>query len=51
MEASKEPVAATGIAGLDSILGGGFPKDHVYLIQGDPGAGKTTLSLQFCWRV
>ena len=24
-----------------------FPKDHVYLIQGDPGAGKTTLSLQF----
>jgi circadian clock protein KaiC len=47
MEASKEPVAGTGIAGLDAILGGGFPKDHVYLIQGDPGAGKTTLSLQF----
>jgi circadian clock protein KaiC len=47
MEASKEPVAATGIVGLDAILGGGFPKDHVYLIQGDPGAGKTTLSLQF----
>jgi len=47
MEASTEPVAATGIAGLDAILGGGFPKHHVYLIQGDPGAGKTTLSLQF----
>jgi circadian clock protein KaiC len=47
MRASTEPVASTGIAGLDSILGGGFPKDHVYLIQGDPGAGKTTLSLQF----
>ncbi|HXH39964.1 MAG TPA: ATPase domain-containing protein [Thermoanaerobaculia bacterium] len=47
MGASREPVAATGIAGLDAILGGGFPKDHVYLIQGDPGAGKTTLSLQF----
>lgn len=47
MEASHEPVAETGIAGLDAILGGGFPKDHVYLIQGDPGAGKTTLSLQF----
>src|SRR3954447_12215579 len=47
MQASTEPVAATGIVGLDAILGGGFPKDHVYLIQGDPGAGKTTLSLQF----
>lgn len=47
MEPSTEPVAATGIVGLDAILGGGFPKDHVYLIQGDPGAGKTTLSLQF----
>ncbi len=47
MAASTEPVAATGIVGLDAILGGGFPKDHVYLIQGDPGAGKTTLSLQF----
>lgn len=39
--------ASSGIAGLDLILGGGFPKDHVYLVQGDPGAGKTTLSLQF----
>jgi circadian clock protein KaiC len=47
MPAVTEPVAGTGIAGLDGILGGGFPKDHVYLIQGDPGAGKTTLSLQF----
>jgi circadian clock protein KaiC len=47
MQVSTEPVASTGIAGLDAILGGGFPKDHVYLIQGDPGAGKTTLSLQF----
>jgi len=47
MEPSTEPVAATGIVGFDAILGGGFPKDHVYLIQGDPGAGKTTLSMQF----
>ena len=47
MQVSTEPVASTGIAGLDAILGGGFPKDHVYLIQGDPGAGKTTLALQF----
>jgi circadian clock protein KaiC len=41
------PLASTGVPGLDEILGGGFPKDHVFLIQGDPGAGKTTLSLQF----
>jgi circadian clock protein KaiC len=40
-------VAASGIEGLDYILKGGFPKNHVYLIQGDPGVGKTTLSLQF----
>ena len=38
---------STGIAGLDYILGGGFPKQRVYLIQGEPGAGKTTLGLQF----
>jgi circadian clock protein KaiC len=39
--------ASTGIAGLDHILGGGFPYDRVYLIEGDPGSGKTTLGLQF----
>src|ERR1700761_3079059 len=37
----------TGIEGLDDILGGGLPRNRVYLIQGDPGAGKTTLALQF----
>ena len=41
------PRAATGIPGLDEILGGGFPCHHLYLLQGDPGVGKTTLSLQF----
>lgn len=40
-------VAPTGIEGLDYILNGGFPKHHVYLVQGDPGVGKTTLSLQY----
>lgn len=44
---SLEGIAATGIEGLDRILNGGFPRNHVYLVQGDPGVGKTTLSLQF----
>lgn len=39
--------AATGIEGLDNILGGGFPRNRMYLVEGDPGAGKTTLALQF----
>ena len=42
--------AATGIAGLDYILHGGFPRDRVYLIDGEPGTGKTTLALQFLLR-
>lgn len=39
--------AETGIEGLDYILGGGFPRDRMYLIEGDPGSGKTTLAMQF----
>ncbi|MCU1298094.1 MAG: putative circadian clock protein KaiC [Acidobacteriaceae bacterium] len=38
---------STGIEGLDDILGGGIPKGHLYLVEGDPGTGKTTLALQF----
>src|SRR4051812_18546065 len=37
----------TGISGLDDILSGGLPHDRVYLIQGDPGTGKTTTAIQF----
>jgi circadian clock protein KaiC len=37
----------TGIAGLDDILNGGLPEGHLYLIEGDPGTGKTTIALQF----
>lgn len=37
----------TGCAGLDTILTGGLPQGHIYLVEGDPGAGKTTLALQF----
>ena len=38
---------ATGIPGLDEVLQGGLPLNRVYLVQGDPGAGKTTLGLRF----
>jgi circadian clock protein KaiC len=37
----------TGISGLDHILNGGLQSGHVYLVEGDPGSGKTTLGLQF----
>ncbi|MGH7973231.1 MAG: ATPase domain-containing protein, partial [Limisphaerales bacterium] len=37
----------TGIEGLDSILAGGLPPGCFYLVQGDPGSGKTTFALQF----
>src|SRR5581483_8591537 len=33
--------------GLDDILTGGFPSNHLYLVEGDPGTGKTSLALQF----
>ena len=37
----------TGILGLDDVLNGGFIPHGLYLIEGDPGSGKTTLSLQY----
>ena len=41
------PRVQLGCPGLDNILGGGLPAGRLYLLEGDPGAGKTTLSLQF----
>ena len=38
---------STGIGGLDDILWGGLPTAHLFLIEGEPGTGKTTLGLQF----
>jgi circadian clock protein KaiC len=38
---------STGIGGLDEIMPGGWPAHHLYLVEGDPGTGKTTLALQF----
>ncbi|HEU4812764.1 MAG TPA: ATPase domain-containing protein [Xanthomonadaceae bacterium] len=40
-------LVATGIDGLDAILGGGLTAERVYLIEGVPGSGKTTISMQF----
>ena len=39
--------ASTGVPGLDDVLGGGLPLNHLYLVEGNPGSGKTTLGLQF----
>ena len=36
-----------GVPGLDAVLEGGLPRSRLYLIQGDPGVGKTTLAMQF----
>jgi circadian clock protein KaiC len=42
-----QPKASTGISGLDDIVGGGLAERRVFLIEGTPGAGKTTVALQF----
>ncbi|WP_114949017.1 ATPase domain-containing protein [Microvirga calopogonii] len=41
------PKAQTGVVGLDDILLGGLSPGHVYLLEGSPGTGKTTIALQF----
>jgi circadian clock protein KaiC len=46
-QAPPDGRADFGIAGLDEITGGGLPRNRMYLVEGDPGAGKTTLALQF----
>lgn len=46
-EFGKFDHVSTGIEGLDFILRGGLPKDRLYLLQGNPGTGKTTMGLQF----
>jgi circadian clock protein KaiC len=39
--------AASGIPGLDDILSGGFARGSLFLIEGNPGTGKTTLALRY----
>ena len=50
MSTSKElfsEKAATGIEGLDDILAGGLSRSHLFLLEGEPGTGKTTVALHF----
>src|SRR6202035_2291540 len=51
MNRAKDPPqterSQTGIQGLDDVLGGGFIPNRLYLLDGEPGAGKTTLALQY----
>ncbi|HTD29333.1 MAG TPA: ATPase domain-containing protein [Xanthomonadaceae bacterium] len=51
MDVSSPPdhdrLLGTGIPGLDNVLGGGLTPDRLYLLEGTPGAGKTTIALQF----
>jgi circadian clock protein KaiC len=41
------PRVSTGTAGLDEILKGGMTSQRLYLVEGTPGSGKTTLALKF----
>jgi circadian clock protein KaiC len=43
----ERPVLSSGIAGLDHVLAGGFSPRRLFLVEGVPGSGKTTLALQF----
>src|SRR5688500_11508310 len=46
-QTNPEVIAQTGIEGLDDILNGGLSRGRLYLIEGVPGSGKTTLAMQF----
>ncbi len=43
----QSDVVSTGIAGLDDIMSGGFTRRRLFLVEGVPGSGKTTLAMQY----
>src|SRR5687768_15820829 len=45
--ATSQPLISTGVPGLDDVLGGGLLPSRLYLVEGAPGAGKTTVAMQF----
>jgi circadian clock protein KaiC len=46
-ETNPDIIARTGIDGLDDVLNGGLARGRLYLVEGIPGSGKTTLAMQF----
>jgi circadian clock protein KaiC len=46
-EAAQGVFARTGVPGLDDVMAGGLERRRLFLLEGDPGTGKTTLALSF----
>ena len=47
MHGSRDQKAQTGVPGLDEILAGGLSRGNVFLLEGNPGTGKTTIALRY----
>ena len=43
----QNKLLSIGVPGLDNVMGGGLEPNRLYLVEGTPGAGKTTIALQF----